>query len=304
MYEIYPRLRRALKRPLFHLLGPYRFELLRFFLAHKHFPNLRHPSTFNEKIVWRKLYDRNPLYVQIADKWAVRDFVRQRLGDQVLKQVYWVGDQPETIDWDSLPSQFVLKAAHGSGPDSIRFIHHKEQYSKEELRAMVRQLLQVRVGLYSNEWFYTQIPPRVLIEELLHDPLYGIPLDYKFYVFHGKAYYIQVDYDRFGNHQETFYDCKWIVQKFTKGYPPGPISPKPAQLEEMTAISETLGKDFDFIRVDLYNPERSNRVVFGELTSTVAAGWLGFSPPEWDRIFGELWEPFGTNVQKVGTFGR
>lgn len=272
----------------FALLGPYRYEILRHILARRVYPNLKNPVTFSEKLSHRKLYDHNPIYPKLVDKYQVRDFVRVRVGGEILSRLYFVGSQPETINIQTLPDQFVIKATHGSGPDFISFVEDKNLVSLSEIQAICALMLRKPYGRITNEWWYQQVPPRIIIEEFLRDQGTGIPLDYKFFVFHGKVEVIQVDYARFQRHMRTFYDRDWNPLNLRLKYPKGPISDRPAKLAEMIEISESLGKDFDFIRVDLYCVN-NERVVFGELTLSPEAGWGRFSPASWDVILGAKW---------------
>ncbi|MBE0410273.1 MAG: hypothetical protein IBX69_11135, partial [Anaerolineales bacterium] len=250
------------KHFFYRMLGSYRYEFFRFFLAHYKVPDLDSPCTFNEKLAWRKICDTNPKFATIADKYLARQFVSAKIGNANLSKIYYCGDYVEEINFNELPESFVIKATHGSGPGFISFIKNKHQFGKVKLKTTVIELLKNKYGTITNEWWYTKIRPRVIIEEMLNDETFGIPVDYKFYVFHGEAKFIQVDYFRFKDHSRTFYDKEWHPQEFTLKYPLGILTAKPKLHAEMISIAECLGKDFDFIRVDLYcvNDER---IVFG-----------------------------------------
>ncbi len=283
------RLKRSIRRASLRWLSPYQYEWLSYVLKFKRIPNLRQPVTYTEKICHRKVFDHNPLFPQLADKYAVRDFVRQQAGAHVLKEVYFVGDDPAQIPFDSLPARFVLKATHGSGADFVRFVEDKHRLGAEDLAREARALLQREFGYLSNEWWYTRIPPRVLIEERLDDARNGIPLDYKFLVFHGITRLIQVDTGRYRNHTRVYYDRDWNPQHLAlEGIPAGSPTEPPPNLDEMIAIAERLGGFTDYVRVDLYRLE-DNRVVFGELTLSPEAGNGVLRPRQWDWTLGALW---------------
>jgi hypothetical protein len=279
--------RKILKAWLYQFIGSYRFEFLIFFVNHLKFPDLKSPTTFNEKLVWRKFYDHNPIYVQLADKWQVREYVRMKVREEVLTKVFWVGKDLSTINLANLPDKFVIKANHGSGKEFIYFVDNKNRLNPALLKRIGERLITNEFGVYTNEWWYTKIDRRIIVEELLNTNSQTLPLDYKFFVFHGKVCYIQVDYDRFLNHTRTFYDRNWVVQPFEKGGPRGPISDPTDKLDLMIEIAEKLSSDFDFVRVDLYNI--GDRVIFGELTFCPGAGMGSFKPWKWDIVFGSCW---------------
>lgn len=283
------RLKCFIRRSALRWLSPYQYEWFSYLLKFKRIPNLRKPVTYTEKICHRKVFDRNPLYPQLADKYAVREFVRQRAGAQVLKEVYFVGDDPAQIPFDSLPPRFVLKATHGSGADFLTFVEDKHRLGTEGLAREARALLQREFGYLTNEWWYTRIPPRVLIEERLDDARNDIPLDYKFLVFHGSVRLIHVDTGRYRHHTRVYYDRGWNPQTLAlSGIPSGSPTKPPPNLDEMIAIAECLGGFMDYVRVDLFRQE-DNRVIFGELTLSPEAGMGVLLPRHWDWTLGALW---------------
>lgn len=277
-----------LKKWAIEILRPYPYELIRHLLAHRRMPNLTNPMTFNDKLGHRKFYDFNPIYPVVADKLQVRDFVAQKWGEDILSAIYYLGDNFTGIPFNELPDSFVMKATHGSGSGFITFVNSKEQYREDMLKAQAQALLSQDYGNLTHEWWYTGFKPRLMIEERLQDASFGIPVDYKFFVFHGQAKFVQVDYARFENHTRTFYDMDWRPQEFSFKYHQGPITARPKLLPEMVKVAECLGEEFDFVRVDLYcvNDER---IVFGELTLSPEAGWGRFRPAKWDKIMGKLW---------------
>jgi hypothetical protein len=269
-------------------VGPYLYELARGIIARKSIPRLLKPVTFNDKICHRKLFEHDPHFQVVQDKWLVRKFVEERVGSILLTQMYYCGDDIEAIDFDALPQSFVLKGTHGSGPSYLLFVGDKRELEPEQLRRVAGQILSESFGFMSNEWWYAKIKPQVLVEEMLHDDEYGIPLDYKFFLFHGEVRFVQVDYARYIDHTRTFYDRGWRPQEFTLRYRMGPVTPKPEPLEEMIRIAESIGKDFDFVRIDLYCVNH-RRIVFGEITLAPEAGWGRFQPSKWDNRLGAMW---------------
>jgi len=269
------------------VVGPRLYEKLEFRRHLGYWPNLDNPRTFNERVCARKF--RPPSQAPVfADKLAVREFVRSRVGDEVLTRLYYSGDRPDRIDYAALPTRFVLKGTHGSGPELRAFIWDKSALSRKALCDLGWRILRRRCGLEVNEPWYTELPSRLMIEEMLLEDG-QIPPDYKFYVFAGQALYVQV-ID--GRHSETphsrFYDRNWCIQPFMReGYGEAFDFERPPNLSELVSVAEALGADSEFVRADLYSV--GGRVVFGELTLAPGAGWVPFSPPRYDNILGGHW---------------
>ena len=74
----------------------------------------KNPQSFNQKLQWMKLYDRNPLYSKCADKIEVRQYVAETIGEQYLIPCLGIYDKAEDIEYSKLPNQFVLKCNHGA----------------------------------------------------------------------------------------------------------------------------------------------------------------------------------------------
>lgn len=268
----------------------------------------RRPRTFTEKVQYKMLRDRRPLLVTFADKAAVRDYVADRIGAQYLPTGYGVVADPDEVWALDLPPSFVVKPTHGSGavvavrPDAPTGVvlpspEHwwvcteirPEDLDRAAFAALARSWLRTLHGHGPNtEWAYSFVPPRLLVEEFLPGPDGGVPDDHKFFVFHGRCEYVQIDTGRFDRHTQDFFTRDWRHLPFHGGLPlADPPPPRPERLDEMIAVAEKLGADTDFVRVDLYaQPER---VVFGELTSYPGAGHGPFHPPEWNAVFGSHW---------------
>ena len=251
-----------------------------------YWPQLNDPRTFNEKIMCRKLFTNDCLFSQISDKYAVRKYITTKYDKKILNQVYQVVNNPDDISFEDLPNEFVVKPNHGSG-----WIHIVEDKSKEdfqEIKSKCREWLSRSYGETKGEYWYSEIKPRIIIEERLKDNEGDTPPDYKFLVFHGEVKYIQVDYDRFSDHSRRFYDRDWTPQDFKLKFPLGPVTDKPDNLDKMIRVAENIGEDFDFIRVDLYSMNE-NEVVFGELTLAPGSGGERFEPRDYDFQLGSHW---------------
>lgn len=251
-----------------------------------YWPQIRKPRTFNEKLLHRKLYTDDERFARIEDKWAVREYVSERVGSDVLPEVYCITDDPWSIDFESLPSEYVVKPTHLSGP--VVLVSKEDQPDIEHIRREADEWLDRTHGVMKGEYWYSQIEPKIIVEERLHGRESAVPRDFKFFVFHGQAEYVQVDSNRYSNHMRRIYDREWNPQEFTLKFPLGAITEKPKNFDYMIEIAEALGSEFDFMRVDLYSTRKSG-IVFGEMTVTPGSGGKQFRPIEYDFKFGSLW---------------
>lgn len=246
--------------------------------------NITHPITFNEKIQWLKLYNRDPLYHDLVDKYAVRKYVLDKIGDSYLNECYGVYDDPNQIDFSQLPDRFVLKATHGSGMNFL--IEDKKKLDSAQVVKQLQEWLQVNYYLIGREWAYKGVKPRLICERLLVDESGNLPLDYKVFCFNGIPLFVQVDVDRFANHTRAFFDTNWIQQDFELLYPlPSEQIICPSHLEEMLNCAQALASTIPFVRIDFYAiPE----IFFGEMTFYPENGCGPFRPLEWDERLGKL----------------
>jgi hypothetical protein len=269
------------------LFGPLAEERVVFYQNHWYFPHLRHPRTYNEKICHRKFFKPVPGAEILADKYAVREFVAERGYPEILNEVLLITRNPEEIDFDQLPREFVVKATHGSG--WIKLVRNKDETSREELVSQCSFWMGSLYGDQHREFHYNRIKPAIMIERFLVDSRHGIPADYRFLVFHGKCHFIEVDYGPPGGVRRTVYNRSWEPQPFRYQFPQGIVEDRPATLDRMLEIAEALGQGFDFIRVDLYSVDDS-AIYFGEITLTPSAGFCRFQPSvKWDYLLGSLW---------------
>lgn len=247
------------------------------------------PINFNEKIQFRKLYNKDPLYSLCADKYRVRDYVKQKIGEEYLIPLYLVTDKLLLEQWEKLPNSFVAKANHNSGP--VQIIKDKSKANPLKIIRHLNSQLKLDYGVLSMEEYYSDIPRKVIVEKLLIDNKHRELIDYKFFCFSGKVKYCQVIQERSYKETIDFYDTNWQKQEFT-GLTLGVkksknILEKPLNYEKMLQLASKLSKDFDFVRVDFYNID--GKIYFGELTFCPASGFGKFVPEKWNRIFGEMW---------------
>ncbi len=252
-----------------------------------YFPNVFTPTTFNEKIQARKLFDRRPLFALWADKMAVRDWVAKIAGPGVLPKLHYVTRDASTIPFDALPNRYVVKGSHGSG--WVRIVRGESSVDRNELRAECEHWLSLNYADVNHERIYREIEPRIMVEEFLENDAGDVPEDFKFYTFAGNVRVIQVDLGRFGTHRRNLYDRNWSrlrVQLTVPNYP-GEVK-RPSTLDDMIRLAETLSGGIDFVRVDLY--QTAHGIRFGEMTSSSGNGLNRFSPVEFDRLMGAYWK--------------
>lgn len=266
----------------------------------------RRPNTFSEKVRYKMYSDRRPLAQTFADKAAVREYVRATVGSEILSETYALVSDPAELEPTKLPRNFVIKPTHGCGglilvwdqaeptgelPPVVkwqRLVVHPEHLDWPYLRKVARFWLSLRYGGI-REWCYQHIPPRLLVEELLRDATGEIPADYKFYVFHGRCRYVLVVRGRGKAETKDMYTADWTPVSVTFDRPRATHEiPPPPTLVRMREIAEALGRDTDFVRVDLY--DLGDRIVFGELTNHPNAGRVNFSPRSFDAELGRWWQ--------------
>lgn len=242
------------------------------------------PRSFNEKIYWLMRYYRRPILTLLADKYSVRRYVSDRIGDHFLNHLYGVWNHPTEIRFETLPSTLVLKMTHGHAMNL--FCDRFAGFDVSACRRQLRKWLMHNHYLSYREWAYKHIRPRIIAERLLLDSTWGTPPDYKFFCFSGEPLFVQVDVDRFTNHRRNFFDLQWRPLPFALKYPRSTRTiPRPQNLEEMTDCARILSAQFPFVRVDLYSHE--GRTLFGEMTWYPEAGTGHFSPESFDLYWGE-----------------
>lgn len=257
-----------------------------FFAQHRYWPNFENPVTFSEKIQHRKFFDYDSRYSTISDKYAVRSIISEKIGDDTLTDLYHVTPDPESIPFESLPSQYVIKPNHMSG--QVIIVNDHSEIDIDEIKQRCYKWMSTTYGQEYGEYWYADIPAKIMVEENLSSGLGNAPKDYKFYVFDGNVKFVHVDIARFGNHTRRFYDAEWNPKNFRLSRPLAKITEPPLNLEQMIEIAELLGDDFNFIRVDLYETENGH-VRFGELTVAPGSGFEYFKPIEADLVLGQYW---------------
>lgn len=251
--------------------------------------DLENPKTFNEKLQWLKLYDRNPEYTMLVDKYLVRDYIREKLGEEYLIPLIGAWDSPDEIDFDALPDQFVLKCNHNSGV-GMYICKDKSQMDVEKVKSELRRGLAQDYYLTGREWPYKNVPRKIICEKFMSDKP-GAPCftDYKFFCFDGKVDCVMVCLDRFVSETKFyFFDEKWELKRLNvrgKNAPADFTIPKPACMDEMFKIAAELSKGMPFVRVDLY--QSNDQIYFGEMTFFPDSGFDALILKETDEYWGK-----------------
>ena len=237
--------------------------------------NLKNPETFNEKLQWLKLYDRNPEYAKMVDKYEVKEYISQKIGKEYIIPTLGIYNNFEEIDFDKLPNQFVMKCTNDSGGNII--CKNKQELNYHDARKKIEKCLKQNYYNFNREWPYKDRKPRILIEKYMEDST-GNLLDYKIYAINGICKYVMVCLDREKKEEKTkfiYFDKNWNMKKdFSKDgkeYGDKVKVQKPKNLEKMFEFAEILSKGIPFVRVDFY--EVDGKIYFGELTFFPSGGF-------------------------------
>ena len=250
--------------------------------------DLDHPKYYTEKVNWLKLYDRNPLYNALVDKYEVKGIVAEKIGKQHIIPTLGVWDSFDDIDFDSLPNQFVLKCTHDSG--GLVIVKDKSTFDVEAARKKIEKSLKRNFYILNREWVYKDVKPRIIAEAFMHDEKTNELRDYKFFCFNGepKALFIATGRQADGPFFD-FFDMEYRHLDIINGHPNAPVPPeKPDTFDEMKEIAATLSKGIPHVRVDLY--EINGTVYFGEMTFYHFGGWVPMKPEKWEKTFGDWLE--------------
>ncbi len=248
--------------------------------------NLDSPKTFNEKIQWLKINDRNPKYINMVDKFEAKSYVESIIGSEYIIPTYGVYDSFEEIDFEKLPKRFVIKCTHNSG--GVVVVQDKEKIDKDKLAKKFKKMLNKNFFYVGREWPYKSIKPRIIVEENIQDVDSDEQInDYKIMCFNGNPKCSFVCSNR--NSSEglcvNFYDYNWNPLPFERHYPRNKNEiEKPSQYDKMIELSKKLSKGIPFVRVDFY--QKGEQIYFGELTFYPGSGMEEFTPDEWDEKLG------------------
>lgn len=256
--------------------------------------NLKDPKTFSEKLQWLKLYNRKPEYTTMVDKYAVKEYVANIIGEEYIIPTLGVWDTPNDIDWDSLPEKFVLKTTHGGGGSGVVICKDKSTFDKQKAIDTLWRSYKSDIYKSLREWPYKNVPKRIIAEKFMEfsstKKQDGDLPDYKFYCFDGEPVYCQVIRDRRTKETIDFYDMEWNHMPFVGLNPVAQNGlnsvEKPICLENMIKVCKELAKNIPFLRIDLY--VIGDKEYFGEITFYPASGLGEFTPQEWNGKLGDL----------------
>lgn len=246
--------------------------------------DLNNPKTFNEKLQWLKLYDRRPEYTMMVDKYAVKKYIADKIGEQYIIPTLEVWNRFEDIDFNTLPNQFVLKCTHDSG--GLVICRDKNSFDILSTKEKINKSLNRDYYLSGREWPYKNVPRKIIAEKYMEDVTSPDLKDYKLMCFNGKVKCTFVCSERNSDLKVTFYNNSWERMPFERHYPASQKEiPQPKNFKKMIELAEILSDGIPFVRVDFYEIE--GKIYFGELTFYPGAGFEEFNPEEWDVKLGE-----------------
>ena len=258
-----------------------------YYLNHGHSLNLDNPQRYTEKLQWLKLFYRDPMWTKMVDKYAVKDIVREKVGDRYVVPTIAVWDSPHEINWDALPNQFVLKTNHDSGNNGVFIVKDKSKIDKSRLIHRINKSLSTDTSEAGREWPYRDVKRCVFAEKYLEDAT-GELRDYKFFCFDGKVKYLFIATERQSGGEVKFdyFDADFNHLDIMQRHPmSGKKIEKPAMFEQMNELAAKLSKGLPEVRVDLY--EVDGQIYFGEYTFFHHGGIAPFHPDKWDFVWGE-----------------
>lgn len=263
-------------------------KLLYFLKLHEKL-NLKSPRSYNEKLNWLKLYYRNALMPKCADKFLARDYITGKGYGEFLPKLYWHGDTPKEIPFDSLPDSFVIKSTSGSGNNII--VHDKAKLDIPSTVNTIKKWMKEKYLIAYGEWHYEKIKPSIIVEELLSDGKNEVPADFKLFCFNGLEGGVlctAVDIDRFKGHRRLIYSDEWkYLANVDFGFDNAgeDLIPKPVCYERMCEIAKDLAQPFPHCRVDFF--VIGSRFYIGEITFFNGAGFDRVSPVEYNIKMGD-----------------
>lgn len=274
---------------MFKFFSDENYLKLKYFVYFKKKINLNNPQSFNEKLQWLKLYDRNPLYVTMVDKYDVKKYVENKIGKEYIIPTIGIYKKINEINFNKLPNKFVIKCTHDCG--SVVIVKNKNKIDYDEIKRKIENKLKVNYYYSGREWPYKNVKPRIIIEKYMEDNKTNELRDYKFFCFNGEVKCFKIDFNRATNHQANYYAPTGELLEFGEIICPPDYNKKldmPKNLNKMIELSEKLSKGITFLRVDFY--EMNGKIYFGELTFYPASGLGKFTDEKWDYKLGEMLE--------------
>lgn len=251
-------------------------------------PDFENPKTFNEKILWLQMNDHNPIYTTLSDKYLVKDWVAERIGEEHIVKTLGVWDKVEDIPFHELPDECVLKCNHDCG--SIYIKKPGIPFDEKLIKSKFSNALKHNYYEVGRVWGYKNIVPKVFCEEYIASMDGEFPRDYKIFCFNGEPKFAFVASDRGKNTKFDFFDLDWNKLPVKQHYPNSNYDiPKPKQWDKMLEIARKLSAGIPHVRVDLYI-NSDDVILFGEMTFCHFSGKEPFEPKEYNEIFGEYFD--------------
>lgn len=249
--------------------------------------DLENPASFNEKLQWLKLYDRNPKYTPMVDKAEAKKIAADIIGETHIIPTIGIWDNYDDIDFEKLPEKFVLKTTHGGGGSGVLLCKDKNSFDLKAAKRKFKKAIKKDFYKRYREWPYKNIRRRIIAEELLESADGHSLNDYKFYCFNGEPRYMLITSGRFeGGVCFDYFDMDFNPLPFSQGGPKSGLKfKKPDTFDQMADLAKKLSKDIPHVRIDLY--EHNGHVFFGEFTFFDSSGFKRFYPDEWDKIIGD-----------------
>lgn len=273
------------RKGFFNCINSKTYLRILFKLHFGYYPDLDNPKTYNEKLQWLKLNYYNSRYCSLADKFLVRNHVKELIGEKYLIPLLWSGDNFKDIDFNVLPDRFVMKCAHDSG--SVIVCNDRSKLDIKKAQKFIEKHQKINLYWAGREWPYKDLKPRIIIEENIGTEI-AYPEDYKFYVFNGKIDCVMVCKGREAGYPNFyFYDTEWNRLSYLKDEPYGD-APCPANFAEMLNLVKILSNGIPAVRIDLYNV--NEHIYFGEYTFFNQSGFDLDITRATDEHWGDLFE--------------
>lgn len=258
--------------------------LITYFIKQGRIPKLVNPIYFNDKLLQLKLTDRNPILKTLVDKYEVRNYVKEKIGEEYLIPLVGVYSDPSEVNLNMLPEKFALKLTSGAQHNLICTDKNLLDWNKASIK--INQWLKLNPYKRTREWPYKDLPSRFVIEEYVEDSK-GETMDYKFWCFNGEPKAVQIHTNRFSNHKKGMFNIEFDEQILDYGRETiDEVVEKPENYQKMIEIAKVLSKGFPFVRIDLYNLD--GKIYFGEITFYPANCNGKIRPIKYEKIFGDL----------------
>jgi hypothetical protein len=253
------------------------------------FPRLNPPVSFNERILHRIIYDRDPTLRIVSDKLAVRGLIEERVGKQYVVPLLGVWERPREIAWYVLPEKFVLKPNHAAGPFAI--VDRSVGVNIEALTAEAEEWLSYDYFDRDFEWGYRGLPRRVLAEPFLCSSNGAAAPEAQIYTFSSKAALINilVGTKHSPERRGCWFDVTGRRVAVNRGMPYAEFQLSDRDRQRMVEIAEQVSQGFSSLRVDFFMA--INGLKIGELTPYTYGGLAPWDPRELDEKLGQLWNP-------------